>query len=287
MPAGFWELAKNRRRYLRWLGKELGFRQPEDWYRIRTDEIKRRHGEQLLTRYSSLYDLMGEFLPQLDWDRLDKHRLIRVEEVLAWADAHQAKHGTWPTHRSGEIPGTGQTWRSIEFCLRDGFRGLPGQTSLPKFLEKYRGVRVGRKPPDLSEKQILAWADDYFAAHGKWPTASSGPIPSTRETWCAVAGAVREGRRGFRRGSSLAQLLAQQRGVRNHMRLPPLEKQQILAWARAYFQATGRWPSRDSGPIAQSPGDTWMAVDKALKTGGRGLQGGSSLPRLLRRHGLK
>ena len=36
VPAGFWEVAENRHRYLRWLGKELGFRRPEDWYRIQT-----------------------------------------------------------------------------------------------------------------------------------------------------------------------------------------------------------------------------------------------------------
>ena len=71
VPAGFWEAAENRHRYLRWLGKELGFRRPEDWYRIRTREIAGRHGNGLLQRYSSLYDLMREFLPQLDWDRVD------------------------------------------------------------------------------------------------------------------------------------------------------------------------------------------------------------------------
>jgi len=34
----------------------------------------------------------------------------------------------------------------------------------------------------LSSKQILAWADAHFVAHGKWPTAKSGPIAGTRET---------------------------------------------------------------------------------------------------------
>jgi len=145
VPGGFWEAVENQHRYLRWLGKELGFRRPEDWHRIQTRDIAGRHGHGLLQKYSSLPDIMREFLPQLDWDRIDVHRPIQVAEVLAWADAHHAKHGTWPTCRSGEIPGAGQTWMGLAHCLRSGLRGLPGGTTLAKFLEKHRGVRVGRR----------------------------------------------------------------------------------------------------------------------------------------------
>ena len=90
MPPGFWEVAENRHRYLRWVGKELGFRQPEDWYRIQTGDITGRHGSKLIHQYASLYDLMREFLPQLDWEPVDPHRPIQVAEILAWADAHHA-----------------------------------------------------------------------------------------------------------------------------------------------------------------------------------------------------
>jgi len=286
-PKGFWKVVEHGHRYLRWLGKELGFRRPEHWYRIQTGDITARYGGRLLKEYSSLYDLMCQFLPQLDWDRIDVHRPIRVEEVLAWADAHCARHGTWPTCESGKVRGTEQTWAGIDQCLRCGYRGLPGRTFLAKFLEKHRGVRVGRRPPHLSEKQILAWAAAYFAAHGKWPTENSGPISGTRETWGAVVSAVNKGNRGLRSGSTWARLLARRLGVRNPKLLPPLKEQQILTWARAYRKATGRWPSRESGPIAPSPGGTWNAVDQALRTGARGLPGGSSLARLLRIHDLK
>ena len=280
VPNGFWDAIANRRSYLHWLGKELGFRRPEDWYGIRAKEIIGRHGSALRGRFSSFYDLMREFLPQLDWDRIDEHQPIRVEEILAWADAHHAEHGRWPTCKSGEISGTGHTWLALDMALRSGFRGLPGRTSLSKLLEQHRGVRVGRTPPRLSEKQILAWADAYFAAQGKWPGEDSGPIPGSRETWVAVASALRAGRRGFRGGSSLAQLLAQRRGVRNRRRLPPLKEKQILAWADAYFAAQGKWPTRESGPIPGA-GETWSDIASALNLGYRGLPGGSSLAQLL------
>ena len=159
-----------------------------------------------------MYELLSDFLPQLDWDQQNPYQPVGVDQVLQWADAYFAEHGEWPTCASGRIAGTNTTWSAINDCLRHGFRGLPDGTSLAKFLAKHRDVRVGRKPPHLSEKQILAWADAYFAAHGKWPTRRSGPIPGTRESWSAIASAIHVGGRGFRRSSSLARLLARRRG---------------------------------------------------------------------------
>ncbi len=83
VPPGFWKVAENRQRYLRWLGKELGFRQPRDWYRLQAADIYRRYGGSLLDDYSSFYDLMREFLPELDWDPLakavDSKRMVVAE----------------------------------------------------------------------------------------------------------------------------------------------------------------------------------------------------------------
>ncbi len=101
----------------------------------------------------------------------------------------------------------------------------------------------------------------------------------------------RQCHKGGRPGSSASLLpgwiTGQARGVRNRTFPPPLNEQKILTWARGHLKATGRWPSHQSGPIAKSPGETWCAVDQALRKGRRGLRGGSSLARLLRKHGLK
>jgi hypothetical protein len=85
-------------------------------------------------------------------------------------------------------------------------------------------------------------------------------------------------------GTTLALLLAERRGVRHEGQLPPYYVPQILDWADAHFRRTGRWPKSGSGPIDEAPGETWLAVDTALKRGVRGLAGGSSLPRLLAQH---
>jgi hypothetical protein len=88
------------------------------------------------------------------------------------------------------------------------------------------------------------------------------------------------------RGSSLARLL-ETLGVRNRLNLLRLTKRQILAWAEAHRQLTGAWPSNQSGPIPESPPDTWVMIDHALRDGLRGLSPGSSVAKLLAEKGKK
>jgi hypothetical protein len=226
------------------------------------------------------------------WKKRKRRRKTRplpelsATQILAWADAHHARTGGWPNVNSGEVyDAPDEKWRGLDTNLRQGHRGLPGGTSLARLLAQERGVRNLKALPDLSVPQILAWADAWHARTGRWPTRLCGPIPQTLgETWAAVQAALANGQRGLPGGSSLSVLLAEQRGVRNHMDLPPLTVGQILAWADAHFVRTGRWPREDSGPVTAAPGETWCGVDGALEKGVRGLPGGSSLPRLLAGH---
>jgi hypothetical protein len=68
---------------------------------------------------------------------------------------------------------------------------------------------------------------------------------------------------------------------------PRLTVAQILAWADAHQARTGRWPSATSGPVGEAPGETWQAINQALRGGWRGLPAGDSLVRLLARHGRR
>ncbi len=218
VPPGYWERAENRHHYLRWLGRQLGFRRSTDWYGISHQQIAAHYGVGLLGRRRSLYDLMREFLPRLDWERHWRRWPISVERILEWADTHKARQGDWPTMTSGAIPGTDVTWACVNGWLRHGHRGLLGGSSLSRCLYQHRDVKPGRTPPPLSQQQVLAWADAHFAAQGKWPTVQSGPVSGTRETWLGIDSALRSGGRGLHGGTSLAQLLARRRGVRNRAR---------------------------------------------------------------------
>jgi len=207
-------------------------------------------------------------------------------QILGWADAHHARTGSWPIYSSGGIHGVrGETWSAVDHSLRIGRRGLPGGSSLAQLLEARRGVRNVQAAPTLTPEQVLAWADEHHDRTFSWPTRESGPIPQAPgETWSAVAQAFVVGARGLSGEGSLAQFLARHRGVRNHLAVPPLTEEQVLAWADAHHARTGKWPTRSSGPIPEAPGEAWSAVDAALVVGVRGFGGGDSLAKLLARH---
>jgi hypothetical protein len=141
-----------------------------------------------------------------------------------------------------------------------------------------------RRPPPLSLVGILKWADDHHRFTGSWPRTSSGPVRANlNESWRRIDRALRHGDRGLPGGDSLPRLLARERGARNHMALPSLSEEEILAWVKEHKARTGAWPNLHSGPISSAPGERWGAVETALREGGRGLPGGSSLGKLLAR----
>jgi hypothetical protein len=134
----------------------------------------------------------------------------------------------------------------------------------------------------LNNLRILTWADQHFARTGQWPTHTSGLIRgSYGVSWQSVENALRQGLRGLPGGSSLTQFLAEHRGVRNLMDLPPLSERKILTWAKAHHERTGIMPTNTSGAVVDAPGETWGAINRALRVGARNLPGGSTLARLL------
>jgi hypothetical protein len=136
--------------------------------------------------------------------------------------------------------------------------------------------------PALSQKKVLAWCDAHFRRTGRWPNVNSGPVAEAPgERWDALDNALRVGRRGLPGGSSLRRLLARKRGLRHPLALPPLTEEQVLRWAAQHRQRTGAWPRSNTGPVAESPGETWAGLNYALAQGKRGLPGGTSLAQLL------
>src|SRR5262249_55027851 len=105
------------------------------------------------------------------------------------------------------------------------------------------------RAPELSIEQIFAWADAHYRRMGAWPRKTTGWVfGSLGEKWSRIDQALQRGHRGLAGHSSLPRLLAEKRGVRNHMNLPPLTTAQILTWADGHHSRTGRWPRAASGP---------------------------------------
>jgi hypothetical protein len=176
-------------------------------------------------------------------------------------------------------------------------------------------------PAGLCVEQILAWADAHHAAHGVWPAVTpgsvSGEVPGAPgESWKVINHALALGLRGLPGDSSLAELLAEHRGlplpdmgskvladkiwaweqeqfpIKGPRRrpgarqlAPRLSVDAILEWADAHHEAKGRWPTGHSGTVLSAPfAVTWNAIQMALWGGHRGLPGGYTLRRLFDEH---
>jgi hypothetical protein len=206
--------------------------------------------------------------------------------ILKWADDHYKRTGKWPTNKSRLIiVAPSETWSGVNRALYNGSRGLAKQSSLAQLLAKERGARNKKDLPSLTESIILKWADNHYKSTGKWPNAKSGLVHATPgEKWNNIDAALSQGLRGLSKGSSVAKLLSDNRGIRNRAVPPSLTESIILKWADDHYKRTGKWPARNSGPVHLAPEETWLAVNHALERGTRGLSGGSSLAKLLKQY---
>lgn len=206
--------------------------------------------------------------------------------IIEWAEFHHLYTGKWPGYYSGRVLGQpDERWSRIDGALMGGHRGLPGGSSIAKLLGKKRREPKRPRVAPLPIERILEWADAHKRRTGRLPGQKSGYVQGRpRERWGNIDAALRRGVRGLPRGSSLADLLARQRGYRNQSALPKFRVRRILAWIDHHRRKTDRWPMKNSGPVPAAPHERWSAVDVALRVGCRGMPGGSSLGQFIDKH---
>jgi very-short-patch-repair endonuclease len=78
-PNGFWKDINNRKEYAEWLGKILGYTEPEDWYNISYDIIKNNCGRGILGYYESYIEIPKLVFPNYNWK--DNNFWIHKTEV--------------------------------------------------------------------------------------------------------------------------------------------------------------------------------------------------------------
>ncbi len=210
---------------------------------------------------------------------------LTIKQILEWADHHYQHTGRWPAVQSGPVRATrDESWSGIESSLRQGFRGLPGDSSLAKLLYVERGVISQSFQQELTVTRILTWARAHHHRTGKWPANNAGPIAGEAgENWQKMDSALRHGRRGLPGGSSLSKVLSASRGSSERYIAHPLTVQQVLRWADDHRRRTGRQPTSQSGTVHKAPSESWAALDGALRAGLRGFASGSSIAKLLAR----
>jgi hypothetical protein len=68
LPLYFWDDEHNHKRYMRWLGMQLGFEKPADWYAVTTEDFLQRRGAGFLEYYDHSYlQALQWYFPKYDW----------------------------------------------------------------------------------------------------------------------------------------------------------------------------------------------------------------------------
>jgi hypothetical protein len=220
-----------------------------------------------------------------------KRRILNINLVLEWADAHRVRTGQWPTVYSGKVDeDPRESWEMINQSLLRGHRGFPGGFTLPQLLFQARGARNRGQRPQVGIRKILQWADAHFLRHGAWPNKRSGPVPELGGVaWATVFEWLGYGKRGLSARQSFNRFLAQRRVPRTVRKPTDFTIAQILQWADKHFAIHGQLPNAKSRGIRHGRDVSWRQIDQALLLGTRGLPGGKSLESLLaeERPGIK
>ena len=138
----------------------------------------------------------------------------------------------------------------------------------------------------LTVEAIQEAATEYFEKTGKWPTIlTKDEVPGMPgDSWEAIDGAARFGRRGLEGGQSLFGILKplkEQHGSK--IRGTPLTVEAVRAAAIKYFEQTGGWPSvATEGEVPGMPGETWRGINQTGRLGCRGLEEGQTLVEILK-----
>jgi hypothetical protein len=83
LPSGFWDNKENQKKFLDWLGNELGFKYMEDWYKIRAKDIIKHGGKALLDKFNgSPSQLVISVYSKQRWGK----RWFKLEKKIATFD---------------------------------------------------------------------------------------------------------------------------------------------------------------------------------------------------------
>ena len=261
--------------------EDFGF--PETWGSVNRALVLGQRG--LQAKGSSLSELL------INNHLKDAKPDLTEGMIFAACQSFLARTGRLPQTISGEATvdfGFPETWSAINGMLATGGRGLKTKGSSLSSLLKKHGLQEDK--PDLTESMIFEAVQNHLARTGKLPKLSGDAACDFGfpETWEGVNGALRVGGRGLKTKSSSLSKFMFEHGLKE--KKPDLTEAIMIKAAKKRLDRTGKLPSASSGDDATADfgfSETWASVNMALRAGGRGLPGGSSLSQLLIEHGLK
>ena len=67
VPNGYWKDIENCKIFMKWLGRKLGYKTTEDWYKVSAKNFKHNGANSILREYGSHINLIKSIFPEYDW----------------------------------------------------------------------------------------------------------------------------------------------------------------------------------------------------------------------------
>ena len=134
------------------------------------------------------------------------------------------------------------------------------------------------QPLTIAEIRDEIWT--HYEDNGKWPSTVDTYIERFGCTWGVLNVNLVTGYRGLPGGSSLSNEVVETKKLHGIEVVPQMDLtlDRIGESIEAFFHERGCFPSLTTDECAAGLGIKWRSVDIYLRTGQRGLPGGSSLP---------
>lgn len=211
-------------------------------------------------------------------NHLDR-KILNLEIIKEEIKRFHDEFGKYPNQRSKENKPLGSTWVSIDSALRNQLRGIRKTSSLAELVAHVSGEKHHLGRGKITKTDIIKEIRLFYDKNGKYPNVKSADKTSFGLKWPSISRYLKHGCRGLEDGSSLSQLVEEISGIPNSHRLKLTEKM-IKNEIISFYSKFGKYPtsqSKENKPF----GSTWMSINGALRSGSRGLEGDSSLYKLV------
>jgi superfamily II DNA or RNA helicase len=266
-------------------------------YEIIPDENKRKAAIKTATEYLINVSVDSENQAKdlsMVYEAFQKGLASVLEEVNLNnpSDAKLLGDHIWSAHLRRTFKAQGVDVEHIDFDIVQRTHPLDGLlhfTSGTCDINTFQQLRDAIRATfrNLTKEHLREWVGQFIKVNGEKPNKWDGIVEFAKDdyegiTWNAINTALNRGNQSLLGGSSLADFIETEFGLKNPKGNEVLSEEEIYKLIQNFINEHGRKPQKTDGAIDGSEGRiTWKNIDRRLQDGSSGLVGGSSLTKFI------
>jgi superfamily II DNA or RNA helicase len=232
-----------------------------------------------------IYDAFQKGLPSVLEDKNQNNPLV----------AKAVGEHIWSTYLRDTFKVHGIDVEHIDFDIVQNTHPLDGLlrfTSNTCDINTFQQLRdaIQASFPNLTKDLLIALINQFIDAHGRKPSKWDEVVTFAKDdfegiTWNAINATLVRGNQTLPGGSSLADFIETEFGIKNPKSNPTISPDTIYELIQNFITLHGRKPQATDGAIDYTEeGLTWEILDRRLRDGNSGLESGSSLTKFIETH---